>query len=99
MLCWRHGTMGAHPRGQAVARVPRVPAGREHGVRRGRPATGEVRTTVADVTHHKAKRSSWVAVILMFIGATLVGLAMVLQSWVIGGAPMNMRMTATQELL
>ncbi len=41
---------------------------------------------MADVTHHKAKRSSWVAVILMFIGATLVGLAMVLQSWVIGGA-------------
>jgi membrane-bound ClpP family serine protease len=41
---------------------------------------------VADSTHHKAKRSSWVAVLLMVIGAALVGLGMVLQSFLIGGA-------------
>lgn len=40
---------------------------------------------MAESTHHKSKRSSWIAVLIMIIGAVLVGLGMVLQSWWIGG--------------
>lgn len=35
---------------------------------------------------HKSKKTSWVATILMILGAALIGLAMVLKSWWLGGA-------------